>query len=119
MKYYTEECVDWMWKYKYNYPPLFKDLLKYVPHWNVNMLKQNNNKPLPPIAQLAYVIPKQSFHLLPPNIVRMLKDKYIKLYDDNVVIKWSFCRYFWEAHVDFPYIDMGEFIEDILKLNTN
>ena len=28
MNYYSVGCIDWSWHYKYNYPPLFKDLVK-------------------------------------------------------------------------------------------
>ena len=63
MKYYTEGCIDWSWHYKYPYPPLLKDLVKYVPKWSVEFIKENNNKPVSPYTQLAYVLPKDSLNL--------------------------------------------------------
>lgn len=118
MNYYTKDCIDWEWKYKYSYPPLFKDLLKYVPFCQVNMIEKNYSNPLPPLVQLAYVIPKQSFHLLPPETAYMLCTKYKELYDDDIDIKWSYCRYFWEAHPDFTDVEINKFINDILNLNN-
>jgi 5'-3' exonuclease len=118
MSYYTSECIDWGWKYKYNYPPLFKDLLKYIPFCEVSMVGKNDNKPLPAIAQLAYVIPKGSFHLVSPEISEMLHEKYGELYNEDIDIKWSYCRYFWEAHPEFADIEIDKFINDILNLNN-
>ena len=119
MSYYTDKCIDWGWKYNYNYPPLFKDLLKYIPVCEVTMIEPNNNKPLPPIVQLAYVIPRTSFHLISEKLADMLLTKYNDLYDENIDIKWSYCRYFWEAHPEFTTIDIDKFITDILNLNTD
>jgi len=31
LKYYSIGCQNWNWKYKFNYPPLLVDLLKYIP----------------------------------------------------------------------------------------
>ena len=36
MNYYTKECLDWKWFYHYKYPPLLKDLIKYIPYWETS-----------------------------------------------------------------------------------
>ena len=39
-KYYTKECPDWGWHYKYKYPPLLEDLCKYIPEFDTHLLKK-------------------------------------------------------------------------------
>ncbi len=116
MKYYTSGCSDWSWHYKYPYPPLLKDLVKYVPRWGVEFIKENNNKPVSPYTQLAYVLPKDSLKFLPTNIYNQLIYKKSKNYKENCKLKWAFCRYIWEAHVDLPEIDIDELQDFILKI---
>ena len=108
MRYYTEGCCDWNWCYKYHYPPLLTDLLAYIPHWETDMIEKNNNKPVSPITQLSYVLPRHSLHLLPDKIRTKLLSEYSDNYPDNCDIKWAFCKYFWESHVDLPSIDLTE-----------
>lgn len=112
-KYYTKGCSDWKWRYNYHYPPLFKDLFQYIPDWETTMIPENNNKPLQPETQLAYVIPFQSLHLLTKEKRNKLLKKYPHFHSNNFELKWSFCKYFWEAHVCFPNIDINEFEENI------
>ena len=116
MKYYTSGCSDWGWHYKYPYPPLLQDLVKYVPRWGVEFIKENNNKPVTPYTQLAYVLPKDSLKFLPTNIYNQLIYKKSKNYKENCKLKWAFCRYIWEAHVDLPEIDIDELQDFILKI---
>jgi 5'-3' exonuclease len=91
--YYTTGCLDWRWTYKYSYPPLLKDLKKYVPHFEVNFIKKCKKNPISTLQQLNYVLPedmKKDF-MKPSEIIKSDREKKIK---------WAFCKYLWEAHID-------------------
>ena len=104
--YYTSGCPDWNWSYKYDYPPLLSDLLKHVPYFQTKFIENKPEEPVKDLVQLAYVLPIKQLHLLPKNVYEKLKDKH--WYSDNFNFKWSFCKYFWESHVEFPTIDLDE-----------
>tara|TARA_Y100000996_G_C22505697_1_gene636282 strand:+ start:36 stop:749 length:714 start_codon:yes stop_codon:yes gene_type:complete len=112
--YYTSGCVDWKWKYNYHYPPLFVDLLEYIPFWNTKMIEDNDNKAVKPHVQLAYVLPHESLNLLPDRIKKLLIEKFSSYYTNDHKLKWEFCRYLWEAHVDFSDIEITD-IEKLLE----
>jgi 5'-3' exonuclease len=108
-KYYTSGCLSWKWKYNYSYPPLFKDLVKYIPHFETDFLKPPLiNSALCPEAQLSYVLPRSQLDLLPKNIYDFLTKHYGDLYPESYEFQWAFCRYFWEAHVCFQPIAVDE-----------
>jgi 5'-3' exonuclease len=114
MKYYSSGCADWRWTYHYYYPPLLVDLIRYVPfavsHTFVSHKEQN---PVTPLVQLSYVLPPVSMDLLPLQLkVKLLLEKP-DWYIGNYNFLWSFCKFFWEAHVDMPHIDIKE-LEDIV-----
>ena len=113
MKYYTSGCPDWEWKYEYNYPPLLNDLVKYIPGWEVSLIKENDNGPIPQLAQLCYVLPESSLGLIPKKIREEVKEEFN--YSMDFDIEWSFCRYFWEGHVKLPEIDMEKLIDIVIK----
>lgn len=115
MKYYTTSCSDWRWCYKYNYPPLLEDLYKYIPSFDNQFLKIVEPSPVSPMVQLCYVLPKPSLSLLPPNLHKILMEKHEHMYKTECEFIWSYCRYFWECHVDLPDIDIDE-LEQIVKL---
>jgi hypothetical protein len=96
-KYYTKGCPDWKWKYNYHYPPLFADLIKYVPHFASEFIAPNTNMPFSPYVQLSYVLPPEQLCLLPEKISTYLFETYPEL-TTKMEFQWAFCRYFWEAH---------------------
>jgi 5'-3' exonuclease len=111
--YYNSGCPDWNWHYKYNYPPLLNDLIKYIPYFNTNLIHKNQNKnTISPIVQLSYVLPYSSLNLLPENIRKKLINNHKEWYRDDFELKWAFCKYIWESHVELPEID----IENIKKI---
>ena len=78
MNYYTEECLDWKWFYHYKYPPLLKDLIKYIPYWETSFFDKKNKKSVHPNVQLSYVLPRIVLHLLPNKIhKKLLKENRI------------------------------------------
>ena len=108
MKYYTSGCVDLKWHYKYYYPPLLSDLVKYTPKWDIELIEKNNHGPVRDLVQLSYVLPKDSLDFLPNKIYNYLIWNKKDNYNDNCDIKWSFCKYIWESHVVLPLIDIED-----------
>ena len=114
-KYYSAGCADWRWSYKYNYPPLFADLIKYVPYFDTTLVALKEKQPVSPMVQLSYVLPPSSMVLLPAALKEKLLKEKPDWYLGNYNFLWSFCKFFWEAHVDLPEIDIEE-LEEIVDL---
>ena len=114
-KYYTLGCYDWKWKYNYSYAPLLCDLQIFIPYFNTNYFPDINKSVVHPYTQLAYVLPKDSHHLLPENIAKLIQDKYSSYYD-NHKFSWSFCKFFWESHIVFENLNINELEKDIKSI---
>jgi 5'-3' exonuclease len=114
MKYYSTGCADWRWSYNYYYPPLLSDLVKYIPYSNQSFITTQSKKPVSPLTQLSYVLPPSSMELIPPDLRERLLKERPEWYVGNYVFLWSFCKFFWEAHVDLPHIDI-----DVLEKIVN
>ena len=93
-KYYTEDCPDWRWKYKYNYPPLLSDLVKHTPYFETQFIRPNTNTPVDQKVQLCYVLPRHNLSLLPYKLYNHLLNNYSEYYPENADFEWSYCRYF-------------------------
>jgi len=117
MKYYSNGCPDWRWRYNYNYPPLLKDLIKHIPLYDRTFVEGKSplsQTPVSEFTQLCYVLPKQSLYLLPKEIQDKLGDKKQEWYKSDCNFVWAYCRYFWEAHVELPEIEVDE-LEKLLE----
>jgi 5'-3' exonuclease len=116
MRYYSTGCVDWRWTYKYPYAPLLVDLMRYVPHLDTALFPVAAGavgttpvkNPVRDLVQLCYVLPMASHNLLPTPVAEKLKRYYSHYYCDKLDFKWSYCKYFWEAHTELPHIRIAE-----------
>jgi len=120
MRYYSTGCVDWRWTYKYPYAPLLVDLMRYMPHLDTALFPNLGGSssgssssgvvknPVRDLVQLCYVLPMASHGLLPASIAEKLKRSYSHYYCDKLDFKWSYCKYFWEAHTELPHIRISE-----------
>ena len=113
MRYYTGECIDWTWKYHYNYPPLLCDLNKYGKRSIPRIQFKKNTVAVADIVQLCYVVPRSGLSLLPIQLKNHLM-KNTHLYPNDCEFIWAFCKYFWEGHAILPEIPIS-FIEDAVK----
>ena len=103
-KYYTCDCPNWKWSYKYNYPPLIKDLCKYFPKTSTEFFDKDLYNPFSSYLQLAYVLPLKNRNLLPERIHEYLLENETEYYVEDPKYEWAFCRYFWESHPILPEI---------------
>ena len=109
MRYYSTGCVDWRWTYKYPYAPLLVDLMRFMPHLDTTLFPNKVEKnPVRDLVQLCYVLPMASHGLLPTVVAEKLKRSYSNYYCDKLDFKWSYCKYFWEAHTELPHIRISE-----------
>ncbi len=101
-KYYTGYSIDYNWHYRYEYPPLFEDLINYVPFYETEYIKEDKTN-FNEMMQLSYVLPYDSLYLIPNNISGKLNMNW---YKTDCPIIWAYCKYFWESHVILPPIDI-------------
>ena len=111
--YYTKNCKNWRWKYNYSYPPLLNDLINYIPSYNSRIMPEIETKSILPHVQLCYVLPKESWDLLHRKYRNKLKEYLNDCYTEDPSFKWSYCKYFWESHIELPDINLNK-LEEIL-----
>lgn len=99
--YYTSTCIDWSWKYRYDYPPLLQDLAQHSPFISVQF--QSTSAPVHPYVQLCYVLPPQCYSILPVTIINNVKPLLPEVFSLHLLdFTWAYCTYFWEAHIHLP-----------------
>ena len=116
MKYYTTGCPDWRWCYKYSYPPLLCDLIQFVPFFDTEFVPVRPDNPVTELVQLCFVLPRQSLQFLPEKLYKALIREKLNWYGTDCDFHWAYCKYFWEAHPNLPYIDVDE-LEDFVRKN--
>ena len=106
--YYTGDCIDWRWKYHTDYPPLLRDLIRYIPNKPRQILEKKAPAPLSPEKQLTYVLPRSQLGLIPSPQKDVILTNYIHLYPVDVKLKRGYTRYKWECHPELP--EMPDFL---------
>ena len=104
--YYTYGCIDWKWKYEYMYPPLLQDLVRFIPTTTASttttvLLQTQPKSPITPIEQLQYVLPPALQRALIPGHLHSSGNDTDEQVKRGLVIKWAYCKYFWEAHLHY------------------
>ena len=112
--YYSSGCVDWRWKYNYNYPPLLTDLLGTIPYFDTTFVTVRPKNPVVPLVQLSYVLPSGQLKLIPAELRKKLRATIPGFYPEECAMEWAYCRYMWEAHAHLPTIPI-ETIESIVS----
>jgi 5'-3' exonuclease len=106
-EYYNGMCKDNYIYYEFHLAPLFKSIINYIPCFNEDLLSKNVELLPSPITQLLYVLPYNDYNLIPKNVEHIIK-KYPNLIEMDNTIYYDFCKFFWESHVDFKYINIKE-----------
>jgi 5'-3' exonuclease len=99
--YYTYGCIDWKWKYEYMYPPLLQDLARFIPTTTTVLLQTQPKSPITPIEQLQYVLPPALQRALIPGHLHSSGNDTDEQVKRGLIIKWAYCKYFWEAHLHY------------------
>lgn len=89
-RYYTDQCFDWRWKYRFHYPPLLCDLASQSVR--TCFFKQPSYNPFSAKTQLAVVLPSIDFDF------------------SSLEFEWAFCRYLWEGHLKIAETDPNCFL---------
>lgn len=94
--YYSINAPNWDTYYHFNYTPLFKDLIQFIPDHTIHLIKPHKITPFTGNQLLAYVLPREYLNLLPDNIYQQIKNKH---WYDKCDIEWSYCNFFWESNI--------------------
>lgn len=131
--YYSFKCINYYWYYKYDYAPLLIDLIKYIPNTMMIICESKYRNYITENMQLAYVLPKESYDLLPLNIKSIMENfinseknnlTSLKSFNQDIIynnydvyFNYSYCRYLWEAHLNLHLFDFNS-LKNIFKNNN-
>jgi 5'-3' exonuclease len=113
--YYNGREIDYTLYYNMNYAPLFSSLLKHIPCFEESFLKETKINYVHPITQLIYVLPFEDYHLIDSIHIEELCKEFPLLKKMNHEIDYHFCIFFWECHVNFPYLNIKELNKYVLN----
>jgi hypothetical protein len=89
------------------YPPLLQDLARFIPTTTAAsasttvLLQTQPKSPITPIEQLQYVLPPALQRALIPGHLHSTGNDTDEQVKRGLVIKWAYCKYFWEAHLHY------------------
>jgi 5'-3' exonuclease len=115
LAYYYGDCKDYYYAYEFHMAPLFASLIHDLPCFN-EPFEYTPSTPLSVNTQLLYVMPYSDYEAFIPEAYRNLSKEYRQLSLLNFPIETSFCKFFWECHVSFPWVPLAELNKRVLSL---
>ena len=122
LHYYNGIIIDPMYCYKYNYAPLFSDIVQHIPERNCSLFPPQEKQPtfFSPLEQLSYVLPPSSYSLLPDSIRKKMEQENTCVGSDAYIpLQWDYCTYLWEAHPLIPHLSMRKISNIVLEETYN
>lgn len=116
--YYHGICKSNYIVYNFNYAPLFSSLINNIPCFTrEDFVSIDTTPPVQQLTQLVYVLPYADYEgIIPHKIIQEIEKKFPQLCKYNFPIDYKFCKFFWESHVDFNYVDIKELDNTIKEL---
>jgi 5'-3' exonuclease len=90
MKYYYDYVPSWSWYYKYNAAPSMRQFTNYLEKQVGIQILWEQSTPCTQFEQLMYILPKQSFKLLPKLLSDISDEYYPKNFTLNIVYGTKF-----------------------------
>jgi 5'-3' exonuclease len=118
--YYHGICKSNYICYEFNYAPLFSSLIHNMPCFgDEDFVSIDLSPPVSQLCQLAYVLPYADYEgIIPQKIMDSLSIKFPQLCKYNFHVDHIFCKFFWESHVDFNYVNIKELDKLIKELDS-
>lgn len=118
--YYFKGCPSWDWKYDWRHAPLISSICEYLTDVNINAIKFSSSRPLEPVNQLLYILPKQSRGLVPMEYQSLFTGNFF--YPDQYGVDMLFKRFFWQTQPilpDISYKQLKKMYSKVVNKNKN
>jgi len=108
--YYHGICRSNYMSYQFNYAPLFSSVIQNIPCFSCeDFVSVDLTLPVEQLTQLVYVLPYVDYEgIIPSNVIHAVETKFPQLCKYNFPVDYKFCKFFWESHVDFNYVDIKQ-----------
>ena len=116
--YYLKGCPSWTYYYKFRMAPCLKDICGYLNNKRIYKTQFELGEPYKPIEQLAIVLPRHSFNLLPKSFIKSIRNRIdiLQFYPIDFTYDMLHKRYLYQSKPILPSINdtsIKEFIKTI------
>lgn len=110
--YYLQGCPSWTYYYKFRMAPCLKDICGYLNNKRIYKTNFDLGTPYKPIEQLAIVLPRYSFNLLPKSFIQNIKNRIdiLQFYPTDFTYDLLHKRYLYQCKPILPSIK-----DDVIK----
>tara|TARA_B110000908_G_C10108363_1_gene381836 strand:- start:50 stop:913 length:864 start_codon:yes stop_codon:yes gene_type:complete len=116
LAYYLEGCPSWTYYYKFRMAPCLKDICGYLNNKRIYKTPFELGTPYKPLEQLAIVLPRYSFHLMPASFITSIKNRIdiLQFYPTDFTYDLLHHRYLYQCKPILPSIHDAA-IKDYIK----